>query len=917
MLRCRIGACALLACLAITVSAQEQEPLPFPHMVPFIGTLLEREYYDPGRMDPGTMYREALHALENARLDLELSNEEDGLVVNFGTDQVRLPIETPQTMDQLWNALQTVRQAVEARADIDSDDARNLVYAMMNGALRSLDPHTLLFPPEPASQFNEDIAGEFFGIGAYLSQEEGVIRIDRVMPGLPADQAGIQDGDRILYVDKETTAGLSLREAIRRIKGPKGTTVLLTVEREDEDQTIDIPVVRDRVAVITMRGKRHGPIAYVMMTEFNRYTYRDLTALIDRLQKEDEEPLRGMVLDLRFNGGGMLQQAIQISDLFLPTRKEVVRTVRLDRRPNVRLSSGRQVLEDLPIAVIISSQSASAAEILTGALQRHQRAVIFGQQSFGKGSVQILRPMPDESQLKLTIQEYQLAGGVSIQGQGVTPDVVLRRRRLSDDGHLDLVPFTGRHEADDEFALIGSNILEYDAAFSMAWLQEPVDEEVGRTYRLSSPEFSADQEAGLVLDLMTSAVQREDFQKLIAGEPLNMRDFTLDLLRPVLEERREAESAALAEALAAGSSSLSWGPRTEAAADDIKVSYAGPDLVQAGSSLSLPFVLKNESDQTHGRLFGLVRSDEASPFWEEEVIFGEVAAGDSVSANLDFTIPDRWYAGTEHFILDVYQDGSPRRLASVPVHLDVQELPRPRFSLTWSPAREDGIIDFGEPTGIVLHIENVGNATVDKAGVYILKKDSPFVQLQEGRWRFEDIQPGETVDVEVPFTVLEHIDWAGGQDYPGGPVTLQVQVVEDGGSRVQRIHRAGLYHEIDLPLGVAVNGGRISPPALELLEQKRTDDSFHARFQVTDDNPRFVIVYHGEEKVELRPVPMSGKFAIQRPLEAGLNEIRVMVSDEDEAMAAQPFRVWAELPEGALTAKHEGSADDDAAAMIP
>ena len=890
--RWSVAGCVLTGLCGFSgLHAEETEPLPFDHMVPFIEQVIQREYYDPSRMQPAVMYQQAIRALESARIDIELTQEPDKLVAHFGTDVVELPITEPQTAADMWRSFQMLRSAIEARTEFTTSEARNLVYVMLNGALMALDPHTLIFPPEPASQFNEDIAGEFFGIGAYLSQEEGVVRIDRVMPGLPADQAGIEDGDKILYVDKETTAGLSLREAIRRIKGPKGTTVLLSVEREGAEGTIDIPVVRDRVAVVTMRGVRRDHVGYIMMTEFNRYTYRDLVALIQELD-DRKNPLRGLVLDLRMNGGGMLQQAIQISDLFLGSRKEIVRTVRLDSRPNKRQASSRQVLKNIPMAVLISGQSASAAEILSGALQRHQRAVVLGQPSFGKGSVQILRPLPDESQVKLTIQEYQLAGGVSIQGVGVTPDLLLNRRRVSKTGQVDLLPFTGRHESDDEFALVGRNVLNYQSHGKLSWVQPYLDEDALRRSRLSNRDFQPDTEASMVVDMLNQAVSRDDFTALIGGNPMNMRDFTLDLMQPALEQRSAEEQEKLAAALASAPHPVIWGSGDAVQTATLAVEYIGPKAVEAGESASLSFRIKNSGERAAGRIYGVVSSDESSPFWEEEVIFGEVAAGESVEGFLDFTVPARWFAGTEHFDLHIFQDGSPELLAEVPVAIQVIEQPRPAFALSWKVADPAQSVEFDAPAVVHLDVENIGEGALGAAGVYVLKDDNPFVQLKEGRWHFENVGAGDSVRAAVPMTVKSHVDWAGGRDFPGGPITLQVQVVEDNPSEVGRIHRAALYQELELPVGAAVEGDRISPPLLKVIEQSVEAGRFRARLQIHDDNPEYVVIYHDDDKVALMPAPADGIIYLDRPLSADLNQIRVVVSDHDEAIGVRPFRVW-------------------------
>ena len=220
-------------------------------------------------------------------------------------------------------------------------------------------------PPRTAKRFSENIAGQFHGVGAYLNQDVGQVRIERVMKGMPAERAGLQDGDVIIAVDGEPTVGLTLEQVVSRIRGPLNSIVRLTVEREDSEEPLVIPTSRGVIAPPTLISWENDGIGYVRLDDFNRYSNKQLDAAINALQ--EDEPLRGFVLDLRFNGGGLLPQAHMIADMFLSHSKEVVRTVSLIRSPQILQSGRRLVLPEVPIVVLVGPSSASASEILSGA----------------------------------------------------------------------------------------------------------------------------------------------------------------------------------------------------------------------------------------------------------------------------------------------------------------------------------------------------------------------------------------------------------------------------------------------------------------------------------------------------------------------------------------------------------------------
>jgi carboxyl-terminal processing protease len=891
--------CALsVVCLLLVQSlaaADSEEPLPFPDMAPTLGKFIEQDYYDLDRVRPKVLVQHGLRALEAADIAIETDWKDGKLALTIGTDRNVLPAPDPASLVEAMRLLETVRLALD-HPRFDSKRQRNLTYAMLNGALRSLDPHTVIFPPEPADLFAEDIEGEFFGIGAYLSQEDGMIRIDRVMAGLPADQAGVEDGDVILGVDGEKTIGLSLGQTVRRIKGPKGTKVVLTVERAGAPEPLDITITRDKVQIIVMRSYRRGDIGYVRMDEFNRQTAAMLIRELLALQQRG--PLEAFVLDLRFNSGGLLSQAKIISDLFLPGDREIVRTVSPGEDGKPYLSSPR-ILMEVPMMVLTGSGSASAAEILAGSLQLNDRAVVAGATTFGKGSVQTIRSLRDESQLKITIQEYQLRGGVSIQERGVEPDLMLLRHSTTEGGVVDLIPYPLRREGDDEFALRDHGTYEHKVVYRMGWLESYRSRQDMKQHGIASPNFQPDQEAGMVLDLLAGAVALLDpaavEQARKAGD---LRSVLLAALKEPIAKRSEEEAGRLASALAQAPGII-WGDATAVASDQLKIVYDGPERITAGTDISMGFTITNTGDAAVGRLYGLLRADQASPFWEDEMAVGAIDAGASTTVSLPFKVPPRLYAGEERMRLELFVLGGKKPVAVLPLTVQVEAQPRPRLSYRWELVEGDdanGQIDLDENAIIRIHITNTGDGDSAPVVMYVFKDDDHFVQLGEGRIAVDAVPAGGSKAVDLPITVNGSVTVGRSTHrYSGDSVKLQLRAEEDFEDGIDGRYRASVFHALEVPIAAPFEAGSVVPPAIELLGVERlAEDRVRLQLGVGDDSLGYVSIFVDEDKIALYPAAelKDGRVVAEVPLAPGANSVRVVAADITDVLEVLPLRLW-------------------------
>ncbi|MGO8969722.1 MAG: S41 family peptidase [Myxococcaceae bacterium] len=321
---------------------------------------------------------------------------------------------------------------------VEKVDDKQLIYGAIKGMLDTLDPHTVFMPPDVYKEMKIDTSGEFGGLGLDIAKKGELLVVVAPVDDTPAARAGVKAGDEILAIDGESTKSMDVARAAAKMRGPAGKRVTLTLMRPGFTQPQDITILRDHVRIVSAEGTLYGPIGYVKLKNFQERTDAYLKRELDRLRTlNGGHELRGLVLDLRNNPGGLLDQAVAVSDRFLPGKLTIV-TTRGRGAHNVteEKSHDRDTEKPYPLAVLVNGGSASAAEIVAGALQDHARGLIIGTPTFGKGSVQTVIELEDGSGLKLTIARYFTPKGRSIQESGIQPDVVVPDSRDSAAPHL-------------------------------------------------------------------------------------------------------------------------------------------------------------------------------------------------------------------------------------------------------------------------------------------------------------------------------------------------------------------------------------------------------------------------------------------------------------------------------------------------
>ncbi|MBU2956843.1 S41 family peptidase [Paracoccus sp. 1_MG-2023] len=424
-----------------------------------------------------------------------------GVLAGFlATTQIAAPLLAQETDSgsSIYEQLELFGNVFERiRADyVEVPDDKALIEAAINGMLTSLDPHSGFLAADDYSDMQTQTRGSFGGLGIEVSQEEGMVKVVSPIDDTPAAQAGVQSGDFITHVDGESLLGLTLDDAVDMMRGPVGSEITVTILREGRTEPFDLTMTRDTIKLTVVRSRVEGHAVVLRVSTFNDETYDTLKAELDKAVEEAGgiEKVTGFVLDLRNNPGGLLNQAISVSDAFLDAGEIVSTRGRLPEESERWNAEDGDLAQGKPMVVLINGGSASASEIVTGALQDHRRAIVVGEKSFGKGSVQTVMPVTAESAIRLTTARYYTPSGRSIQSLGIQPDILVAQP-------------SPRTEEEEE------SLTESSFARSEADLRGALGNDISDDERKQMEEEAAEVEA-------TAALRDEDYQLAYAVDIL-------------------------------------------------------------------------------------------------------------------------------------------------------------------------------------------------------------------------------------------------------------------------------------------------------------------------------------------------------------------------------------------------------------
>lgn len=740
---------------------------------------VKENYVDPKRVRPREMLVASLEAVEKSvpEVLVDGSAESGSLRVNVNGKLKEFDISH---VDSLWKMNWTLKEIFDfvSKNMRPVEDAREVEYAVVNGMLQTLDPHSVLLRPELYQEMKLSTKGEFGGLGFVIQMREGVLTVVKVLPKTPAFRAGIKKDDQILRIGEESTMNMELQQAVGKLRGPVDSKVTITVNRKGWDKPSQMTVTRALITIESIQSKMlSSNIGYVRVKNFQGNTTRDLSTAIDELTEQGKKAgaganLKGLVLDLRGNPGGLLEQAIQVSDLFLSSGT-IVSTVGLSDKLREEKRAHQDDGDDaFPIAVLINAGSASASEIVAGALKNQNRAVIIGRQSFGKGSVQVLYDnFPEDAALKLTIAKYLTPGDVSIQEVGITPDIELQPTRVSKE-RVDLfAPRRTMGEADlDQHFANPANGQAAKKRDDVQVREKPLElvkylkeekkkddkktaQKGGKNVLTDSESSPHDEELDDQLDAESQDEVKEDFEVTFARDyllaaPQLRRDEQLKGGKGFVVEKRQLEEKRIADAITALGIDWSAGPTPKSVQLTSSLKPGSEKKITAGETAALELTVENKGADAVKRLRAWVESDNGY-LDRREFLFGQVKPGERKTWTVNVKIP-KDLASRRDGVTVKLQDDSGVLTESTAGELTIVEIPRPQFAFTWSIVDDcatcngDGLVQRGEDVGVILDVTNVGTGKAMDVFSSVRNASDANIFIEKGRFKLGELAPGET-----------------------------------------------------------------------------------------------------------------------------------------------------------------------------
>jgi carboxyl-terminal processing protease len=767
---------------------------------------VKENYVDPKRVKPKEMMISALEYVEKSVPDVLVEgNAETGkLALNVNGKQKEFDISH---VDSLWKMSFTLKDVFEfvSKNMRPIDDTRDIEFAAVQGMLSTLDPHSQLLRPEVYREMKVSTKGEFGGLGFVIQMREGNLTVVKVLPKTPAHKAGIQKDDQIKRIGEESTVNMDLNEAVSKLRGPEDTRVTITVERKSWDKPRTMTLSRAKIELETVQHKLLAQnIGYVRLKSFGNYTTRDLVNAMEDMRKQAQAKggtMKGLVLDLRGNPGGLLEQAIQVSDMFV-SNGVIVATVGLsDKLREEKRARPTEGEEDYPIAVLVNAGSASASEIVAGALKNLDRAVIIGRQTFGKGSVQVLYDYPDESALKLTIAKYLTPGDKSIQEVGIMPDIQLTPTRVTEEridvfaprrsmGEADLDQHFGNPDS-DKVAKKREDVLDREKPLEMLKYLKVDEKEKDPTVAKKEPAKEPEkapktaskdgkdgkdkdgkdvevdvagqgEELDDQLDADSQDEVKEDFEVVFARDfllkaPSTKRTEQLRQGKAFVDQKRVEEEQRINAAISALGMDWSSGPTPKNPQLEASFSPGADKPVRAGELLDMVVTVENKGTEPLKRVRAWTESD--NPYIDRrEFLFGSLAPAEKRTWKVQVRMPKDFSSRRDDVTVKFFDDNGamPKTVVS---EVSFLELPRPTFAFNWQVVDNcqgcngDGVAQRGESVSLLLDVTNVGTGTAPNALVTLGNEKDPNVFIEKGRNRLFEMKPGETKTAKLQFEV--------------------------------------------------------------------------------------------------------------------------------------------------------------------
>ncbi|MBC8069589.1 MAG: PDZ domain-containing protein, partial [Deltaproteobacteria bacterium] len=762
---------------------------------------ISKYYVEPDRIDPRKMTLAGLQALENDIAEV--------LIEPVGNDKVRVRVGTAEqefdigSVEALWAVGPHVREVfrfVTRNVSLSADEQQDAEYAIVAGVLATLDPHTNLLRPADFADMKASTKGSFGGLGIEVGMREGVITVIRVIEGNPASKVDMQPGDRIVQIDAESTVTMSINDAVSRLRGAPGTTVTVHVARDGLERAKPLKITRARITLDSVigevltntdaSGKAHKVGLVQIPRNFAETTAAELRAKLDEFQAAGVE---GIVLDLRDNPGGLLNAAVDVADAFL-SAGTIVSTVGVSSPREESSANGRYDFPDLPLVVLVDQGSASASEIVAGALRNLGRAVVIGRRTFGKGSVQVLheRKVADkELALKLTIAQYLTPGDVSIQSVGVPPDIETVPVWIGSEH----IAYFGRdrfellREESLSQHLVSNATLHDKTAFGPLYFldrgsvgngedevpqgEDEGDDESAKAKPPADAKKKGSKKAPKTVSRMEMLLEDAEIRiarDLVLAAKSSSRDDILANVDGFVRAQTDTEQTRIAGSL--GKRGIDWarGPDKQTGAPklDIKVASDKPgNVIKGGEKGMVTVTVTNSGDATAWQVRAITDSDYRY-FDERELMFGRIDPGQTKTYAVKLSVSEHELSRTDRIDFHFFDQHGSKLVAGSQTSIDVsaQGLARPQFAFGYQVIDDekagkniqgngDGALQVGERVKLRVFVKNVGDSAALDTWVTLRNLAGESVFLHSGRERLQKLEPGVVRSVDLDVEVMK------------------------------------------------------------------------------------------------------------------------------------------------------------------
>lgn len=777
---------------------------------------VSKYYVEPDRIDPHAMTLAALEALETDIAEVLVEPLADGkrARVRVGTAEREFQIGDVEALWAVGPHVREVFRFVNRNTELTEEDQRNAEYAIVAGVLGTLDPHTNLLRPDDFEDMKASTKGSFGGLGIEVGMRDGQITVIRVIDDNPAAEAGMKAGDRIVQIDAESTVTLSLNECVSRLRGPPGTSVTVKVERAGSAEPVPIKVTRATIHLDSVIGdvlvskdeagkdKKVGVIQ--IPRNFAQTTGKELRKKLEDFEREGVE---GVILDLRENPGGLLNAAVDVANAFLSSGT-IVSTVGVASPREESRADDDYDFADLPMVVLIDQGSASASEIVAGALRNQGRAVLMGRRSFGKGSVQVLheRKVEDkELALKLTIAQYLTPGDVSIQSVGVSPDLetvpvwvgeehiayfgrerfdMLREEQLA--AHLESNTAKTQRISHGPLYFLDRGSVDpnkpEDDKDDDDRLEESAKAKAKRTpLRDDDKEVDADARTKILLEDPEIRLARD----FVLWAPTSDREQLISKMGSFVKEQKGVEGERIAASLSARDIDWTRGPKPTTGAAKLLVTTESDktdNVIKGGETGTVTVTVTNAGDAPAYMVRAITDSDYRY-FDERELMFGRIDPGASKKYSLKLSVGEHELTRTDRIDLHFFEQHGAKLAAGSKTSIDIaaEGLPRPQFAYGYQiidkprkgteiSGNGDGTLQVGERVHLKVYVSNTGEGDALDTWLSLRNLAGEAVFLHTGREHLEKIPTGETRTVELDVELKKRPD--------DGEAKLQLSVTD-------------------------------------------------------------------------------------------------------------------------------------------